>query len=401
MAKNDQGQTRPEEWRQAKRWNPFNSFKLLAHVGRWQHIARSGVMPAPALVTVDPTNRCNLGCVWCNAANVRSERGRSLSGKFLANLAEFLPSWGKSANPHFGVDAVCIGGGGEPLMNPHTPEFIEQAVANGLEVGMVTNGSRLDGIFPALAKCTWIGVSLDAANPGTFDRLKGTAPEAGMFEKTVNGVTRLNEYIRSHSCRLGEDKPAYGITLKYLVYRENAGEMLEATRLAKRIGCKGIHFRPAATTWDNVGGGSEIAFSPAEIELFREQLEEAFLLDDADFSVYGVTHKTADDFTRRNQFEQCHAVFMTTVFSPAAAADAPDDAFVMSLCCDRRGDAGLELLRDVTDVQEIARAWGGEKHWRIHDAIDIQRDCPRCTYQPHNQIFENVIVKDSMTYKFI
>lgn len=51
-------------------------------------------------------------------------------------------------------------------------------------------------------------------------------------------------------------------------------------------------------------------------------------------------------------------------------------------------------------VREIADFWGSDRHWKIHEAIDLN-DCPRCTCQPHNQIMENVILKDSMTYRFI
>ena len=40
------------------------------------------------------------------------------------------------------------------------------------------------------------------------------------------------------------------------------------------------------------------------------------------------------------------------------------------------------------------------KFYNIFDNINIS-DCPRCTYQPHNQIYEKVILEDSMTYKFI
>jgi len=36
----------------------------------------------------------------------------------------------------------------------------------------------------------------------------------------------------------------------------------------------------------------------------------------------------------------------------------------------------------------------------LFDAIDLG-DCPRCTYQPHNQIMEHVVLNDNMTYKFI
>ena len=76
---------------------------------------------------------------------------------------------------------------------------------------------------------------------------------------------------------------------------------------------------------------------------------------------------------------------MTAVISPPSDRDAHEDAFVMGLCCDRRGDAKLELLRDETDVEKMEAAWGGKEHWKMHDAINIADECPRCTYQPHNR----------------
>ncbi len=50
------------EWLPRKRWNPFNSNKLLAHVYRWRLIRRGRPLPPPVLITVDPTNVCNFNC---------------------------------------------------------------------------------------------------------------------------------------------------------------------------------------------------------------------------------------------------------------------------------------------------------------------------------------------------
>ena len=60
------------EWSVHKKWNPFNSYKLLAHVPRWSLIKRGQPIPQPALVTVDPINRCNLRCQWCTPATSSS-----------------------------------------------------------------------------------------------------------------------------------------------------------------------------------------------------------------------------------------------------------------------------------------------------------------------------------------
>jgi hypothetical protein len=92
---------------------------------------------------------------------------------------------------------------------------------------------------------------------------------------------------------------------------------------------------------------------------------------------------------------------MTGVFMPSVSPEAPPDAFTFGLCCDRRADPLLELLRDAADVREVARAWGSPAHWAIFDKIDIEKQCPRCTYLPHNQVFQYVLLNDSMTFRFI
>lgn len=357
-------------------------------------------MPAPILITVDPTNVCNLDCIWCNAAAVRKQRSRSLSAAVLTKIADFLPHWGMGV-PGFdpGVKAVCVAGGGEPLINPATPAFIDRLVENGIEVGMVTNGTLVHRCVDSLSQCTWIGISVDAATAPTFTRLKGGGP--GEFDKIIGNIQTVTDYARRHNNKLGWKHPAYGVSFKYLLYKDNISEIYEAARLAKQIGCKNIHFRPAGTTWDKLGTSGEIMFTKDDVAMFNEQIARALDLDDGSFGVYGVTHKFNSQFEAANYFSRCYAVFMTAVIMPPSDKKAPDDSFVIGLCCDRRGDAKLELAGNIADPNDIQLLWGSEAHWRIHDRLMIQHECPRCTYQPHNEIYEQVILNDSMTHKFI
>jgi sulfatase maturation enzyme AslB (radical SAM superfamily) len=388
------------EWKTNKRWNPFNSYKLIAHVGTWKHIKRGRKIPAPILITVDPTNQCNLDCHWCNARFIRNQRKRSLSGKTLRTISDFLPKWQNVSGIGPGVQAVCIAGGGEPLMNSHTGEFIDRLIHHEIEVGVVTNGLLIDNVIDALAQSTWVGVSVDAGTEKTFQDYKGQ--RKGQFNRLINNIALLIDYAKRHHTRLGQPHPAYGVSFKYLLYEDNIGEIYQAAKLAKDIGCKNIHFRPAGTAWDNLGTEREIRFDQDQIDLFNEQIELAMALDDETFGVYGVTHKFNDQFQQSNCFETCHAIFMTAVFEPPAGSDeAINDAFVLGLCCDRRGDAKLELGTNLTDVNQIPKLWGSRAHWSIFDTIKVHKECPRCTYQPHNEIYENVILEDSMTYKFI
>ncbi|MCP4746730.1 MAG: radical SAM protein [Desulfobacteraceae bacterium] len=388
------------QWKSNKRWNPFNSYKLIAHVGTWKHIKRGRKIPAPILVTVDPTNLCNLDCAWCNARFIRKQRQRSLSGKILNEISDYLSKWKYDSGIKPGVQAVCIAGGGEPLLNPHTGEFIDRLIHNQIEVGVVTNGVLIDNFIDSLAQSTWVGVSVDAGSDKIFHKYKERSKH--QFERVMENIALLNDYARKHYTRLGQPHPAYGVSYKYLLYEDNIGEIYEAAKIAKEIGCKNIHFRPAGTTWDDLGTEREIRFTREQIELFNEQIALTMELDDDSFGVYGITHKFNNQFQRSNSFENCHAIFMTAVIEPPACEDeVSKDAFVLGLCCDRRGDTKLELGTNLTDVNQITKLWGGRRHWAIFDAIRVNEECPRCTYQPHNEIYENVILNDSMTYKFI
>ena len=80
---NGQGAPANAEWKTSKRWNPYNSFKLLVHTERWRNIRQGRPIPAPVLVTIDPSNVCNLHCVWCNAEYVRKRRNCMLSASTL------------------------------------------------------------------------------------------------------------------------------------------------------------------------------------------------------------------------------------------------------------------------------------------------------------------------------
>lgn len=391
-----------QEWLPSRRWNPFNSYKLLAHVHRWKQIKRGRAIPAPILITVDPTNVCNFNCVWCNAEAIRSNRRGQLSEKILLDLVDFLPHWGEGNKKiEAGVKAICVAGGGEPLLNSATAPFIDKAASNGIEIGVVTNGVRIENNIDALSQCTWVGVSMDTANAETLNKLKNVSPEKNYFNRIISSIANLVDYSMRHNSKLGLKHQAYGVSYKYLLYKENIGQIFEATRIAKEIGCKNIHFRPASTTWDKIGTDKEITFSKDEMELFREQIAKAVELTDDTFGVYGVTHKFNSQFERANYFPKCYAIFMTAVIMPPSSKETPKDSFVLGLCCDRRGDEKLELLCDSTDVNEIAKAWGSNRHWKMYDAIDVVKECPRCTYGPHNEIYEQVILNDSMTYKFI
>ena len=386
-----------KEWSDEKKWNPFNSGKLLTQVYRWKQIKPNNKIPQPALVTVDPINVCDLKCSFCNAHKILSTNSAMISEANLLEIANLLPIWKGSPNWEAGVEAVCIAGGGEPLLHPSIGKFIDRLVEKGVEVGVVTNGTQIDRYLEPLSKCTWIGVSVDAGCAETYTKIKGK----DTFQKVIDNIKLLSDYSKKHDNELNKNTQGNGISFKYLLNKDNVQDVYNAVKIAKNIGCKNFHMRPAGIPWNEINNKEtkhlyELEFS--DIESFGFQLDKARKLEDENFGVFGVTHKFNDKLRIENRFKTCYAIFMTAVFMPSDNGDK--DAVNIGLCCDRRGDDNMTLIKNSKNVTDIVSAWGSKTHWKIHDNIRIE-SCPRCTYQPHNQIFQHVIKKDNMTYKFI
>jgi MoaA/NifB/PqqE/SkfB family radical SAM enzyme len=381
-----------KEWSSSKKWNPFNSDKLLAQTYRWREIRRGYSVPQPSLVTIDPINICNLHCVYCNAGYILEKNNKQLSKNTLLNLADFLKEWhGSSQWAQKGVESICIAGGGEPLINKDIGEFVERCVSKGIEVGIVTNGTLIDRFLEPLSKCTWVGVSVDAGTKESFEKLK----KVDMFDRVIENIRKLIDYSKEKNTRLNMKIQGYGVSYKFLLHPYNVYDVKMATEIAKEIGCRNFHLRPVGIPWNH--SGQLVGFTSEMIQDYDKQIEEARKLEDNNFGIFGITHKFNSRLEKQNCFNRCHAVFMTCVITPSFVGG---DTFNLELCCDRRGDKQMLLGESLSDVNEIGKLWGSEKHWKIFDSIDVTH-CPRCTYIPHNIIYENVIEKDNMTYRFI
>ena len=364
------------EWRWTKRYNPYNSMKLLAHVERWSRIHKyPHDIPPPVTVTVDPTNACNLNCQWCNAADLRS--AKAINDDNLLRLAEFLGDWG--------VKAVCIAGGGEPtLVPPVLAKFIWALNAKRVRVGVVTNGTQLIG---AMTQCDWVGISIDAGTRETYKALKGK----DCFDQVIEDAKALIDQCGGDI--LGRPGLGTGVTYKFLACPENIQDIVLATQVAKNNGFKAIHIRPAGAPWFD---RTREMFSQSDVHGFNQQIEHAQGYDDENFSVYAAQHKFDLNLEPTHNYNKCWAGFMTCVFMPS------DKGVDVGLCCDRRGDKKMLLAEGMEDFSELKdKLWGGHKHWEIARSVNPCEDCPRCTYAPHNEIMEQVVVKDNMTHDFI
>lgn len=268
-----------------------------------------------------------------------------------------------------GVFVKNCGGGGESLLNPYTGEFIQRLKSNGVKAGIVTNGTMIHKHIKDLRDCEWVGVSVDAGTQQTYEKVKG----ADKFNRVISNIEGLVKSAEYNNSPLNSPGRGHGVSYKYLLRPETVGEIYTAARLAKEIGCRGMHIRPIAPSWDKAGKAVDV-FNEKDIYGFREQLKKARWLENKDFGIYGITHKFNGDFTPSHGFDKCNAMYMTSVIMP------PTDKYKGKLdtgsCCDNRGN-DLLTRRNLTSVSQIKDYWGSKEHRSLIDKVDVGK-CPRC-----------------------
>jgi wyosine [tRNA(Phe)-imidazoG37] synthetase (radical SAM superfamily) len=73
-----------------------------------------------------------------------------------------------------GLLSVILIGGGEPTLHPDFEAVVETIKRKGIQVGIATNGSRLEkieAIADRLEEKDWVRISIDAASEETFKKL--------------------------------------------------------------------------------------------------------------------------------------------------------------------------------------------------------------------------------------
>ena len=316
--------------------------KLLRHADRVAGI-REGRLRPPVMVDVDPVDgTCNLDCEWCCQAASRASRpARFMTAATMEGLGRFCAEWG--------VESWRISGDGEPTLNKDLSELIRSGTSNGIDVGLITNGLLLDRVDrDALARLTYLGVSLDAATPKTWSRLKRSDPEN--FQRILRNLATARA-----------SAPDLDISIKYLRWRHD-------THLSKREFVRGDL---------PVIDGEAIEDTDTLCDIERLEAPAAEL---------GVRTIVKDAFPRGMPasygFGTCHATPLGGVF---------DASHRFHLCCDARNVYVLtdDYTRD--DWSELKSLWGGARHLELIRSI-TPASCVGCAKHRINRTLEEIVI---------
>ena len=384
-----------------RNWTSLNSGKLFSHIERWEKIKNGKPIPPPCLITVDPSNYCNLNCEWCNARKMLDNK-KMLSKKTLMNFSKMIDKWNYiNGDKEYKVSAICIAGGGEPLANPYVGEFMRDLHQRNIKVTTTTNGFYIDRFLDDLLANEYVAVSVDAATSKTFNKYKGLKENDNYtFNKILNNIELLCKESKKNKCNLGKKGRSFGVNYRMLLYKDNISEIYESAKIAQELGCSNLIIRPASVPFD---GSVSFAFNEDDIKLFNEQVQKVNKIKKKDFGFYYTIDKVGTDFNKDNDFNKCHALFMTATLMPGLNTEIKD-GYCLNVCCDRRSDKLCRLLTNETDIQKIRQIWGRDSHWDIFNRIDnyqIKEICPRCTYYNHNKIYEEAIEVDNLLKDFI
>ena len=127
--------------------------KLLHHQ---EHLAKieKGEVVGPIHLSVFPNNFCQLECEYCCFS-------KTIRDKKELDLTDFITAI--TVLKIYGLKAVELSGGGDPLLWSHFSDAVDYAHDIGLKLSLVTNGLAIKNISPdILSKFNWIRISIQS-----------------------------------------------------------------------------------------------------------------------------------------------------------------------------------------------------------------------------------------------
>lgn len=191
----------------------------------------------PISINLDLTSACNFSCSYCVDSMILNT-GSYLKLEEIKKTINFLHSKG--------LLSVILLGGGEPTLHKDFGEIVDYLKSKKLEVGIVTNGSRLDKVqegVDLLEKGDWVRISIDAAKQETFENLHRPKTDVTL-DRILEEAKKLKE--RNPMVSLGYSFVIVwqGIDINGNRLSPNIDEMAESARLAREYAFDYVSFKP-------------------------------------------------------------------------------------------------------------------------------------------------------------
>lgn len=141
-------------------------------------------------IYIEPTNRCNLSCIFCARENAEREL-RMMSLEAFQNALRGIPSG----------SYITLTGNGEPFLNPDIYQMIECASKAGMFVSVITNAAALNEANQN--KLIESGVSRVQVSFQSMDKLTYEAVmRKAKFEKALINLLEFIQKVRERNAKI-------------------------------------------------------------------------------------------------------------------------------------------------------------------------------------------------------
>jgi len=166
--------------------------KLTSHREHFQKWL-NGENPGPMVIEVGATYGCNQKCIHCGFRQYKEYSKKKDFLETKEDFERFLDDFYE-----LGGIEVYFAGNGEPLLNPHLPQWIKYGKQIGLDMSMSTNGMLLNEkkIKEILPYSKWIRFSVNGGNKETYSKVHQCSLNS--FEKLVNNLKVAVKYKKDH-----------------------------------------------------------------------------------------------------------------------------------------------------------------------------------------------------------
>ncbi|MCX6896574.1 MAG: radical SAM protein [Verrucomicrobia bacterium] len=288
--------------------NKYSDLKILAFPDKIAAF-QEGRITAPIYVRIKPTNRCNHGCRFCCYSDgtkrpkdradlhLQASMHESMREQDVMPLAKAVELLNDLRD--MGTKAVTFSGGGEPLLHPEIVAIMNTALANGLDLSIITNGQLLSGErAQVLAKAKWVRVSIDYTTAKQMVDSRNVADRS--FDQVLDNLRNFSK-IKSSDTDPG---------INFNVTGYNYEGLLPFAKTLKDCGVENVRFSPVYVS-------NFREYHEPIAPRVREQLREIQAICDDRFSVNSTYDLDSPSKSPNRAFTRC--LYMQTV--PVVGAD--------------------------------------------------------------------------------
>jgi len=279
----------------------------------------------PISINLDLTSACNFSCPHCVDSKIINT-GEYLRLEDIKQTINVLHS--------HGLLSVILLGGGEPTLHKHFEEIVRYIKGTRLELGVVTNGSRLDKVARVaelLGEKDWVRISIDAAKEDTFKKLH--CPKNHV---TLNHILHKAREIKGIN-------PLVSIGYSFVILWEgmeingneltrNTDEITDAVELAREYSFDFISFKPCLIRLEDSQKESLLDKVDKKreeriVEEIKINLHKAKNIVDGGIKILESVNLQAMMSKEVNQLKRqpkrCHMQFFRTVVAPSGIFHCP------------------------------------------------------------------------------